>query len=331
MAEFGKMVYYDLSDLEARLGRVKMRWFVRESEAEFLRMAGEIADRAAWNPNIKAVVISGPSSSGKTTFCNRLAGALHMLGRPTTTLHLDDYYKEERTRTDDKGRPDFESIDTLEMGLVAEHIDQLFAGQTIQIPEYDFVERKRHFSDDKTAKLEPRAILLVEGLHGLSSLIEKQLDPETSVRVFIMPYATLTSDRKLLTPRDIRILRRISRDVNHRGCNPLSTLDYWPMMDYSENSVFPEYLKSAHVFLNSAMPYEFFVIAPMAGALIKKELEEYSKGILHPSVYVTKGGMYADLPLAISLAHRLVDAVEDIPRVSPDVVPDFSILNEFMR
>lgn len=331
MAEFGKMVYFDLSDLEARLGRVKMRWFVRESEAEFLRMAGEIADRAAWSPKIKAIIISGPTSSGKTTFTNRLAGALHMLGRPTATLHLDDYYKEERTRVDELGRPDYESIDTLEMDLVSQHIQTLVSGKDVQVPEYNFIDRTRSYPPEKIIRMEPRSILLVEGLHGLCEQIEREVDPAHCLRVFIMPYATLLSDRKLLTPREIRILRRVSRDVNHRGCNPLSTLDYWPMLDVSEQAVFPDYLARADVFINSAMPYEFFVIAPMAGALINQELKEYAQGIVRPSVYVTRGGHYADLPQAMKLARHLVEAVEEIPQVSPTIVPEFSILNEFMH
>lgn len=331
MAEFGKMVYYDLSDLEARLGRVKMRWFVRESESEFLRMAGEIADRAAWNPDIRAIIVSGPTSSGKTTFTNRLAGALHMLGRPTATLHMDDYYKEKRMDVDAEGRPDFESLSTLQMDLVVQHIQDLIAGHAVQVPEYDFVTRRRSFPPEKVLRLEPRALLLVEGLHGLCQQIEEEVDPSRCLKVFIMPYATLLADRKLLTPRDIRILRRISRDVNHRGCNPLSTLDYWPMLDQSENAVFPDYLGRADVFINSAMPYEFFVIAPMARRLIAQELEEREKGLERPSVYVNREGGYANLPLALELAGRLVQAIEEIPQVSPDIVPEFSILNEFIQ
>lgn len=331
MAELGKMLYFDLADLEARFGRVKMRWFVRESEADFARAANDLAAQAAWQSNVQAIFISGPTSSGKTTFTKRIEAALHALGRPTVTINMDDYYKEVRTRTDAEGRPDFESLDTLDISLLVEHVKQLLAGHMVQIPEYRFVERKRIFPPEKNCILHPRSILLVEGLHGLCSEIAEQIDPKRCLKVFIMPYAGLYSDRKLLGPREIRILRRIARDVNHRGANPLSTLDYWPMIEKIEDEVVSHYLKRADVYVNSAMPYEFLVIAPMAGRLITRELEDYRCGIIRPSIYVNKQGLYADLRRSMLLAQQLIQAVEDIPQVAPGVVPEISILNEFMR
>lgn len=330
MAEFGKMVYYDLADLKERLGHVEMRWFVRESESDFLRMANDVADRAAWNPDIKAIFISGPSSSGKTTFANRLAGALHLHGRSTVSLHLDDYYREKRTGKDALGRPDFESIDTLSIDLIVEHIDKLLHYGEVNVPSYDFVTRKRSFDPRNKLTMEPRGILLVEGLHGLSKEIEQGINPANCLKVFIMPYATLTANRCLLDSRDIRILRRVSRDHFKRSTNPFSTIDYWPMLDASEEAVFPEYLARADVFINSAMPYEFFVIAPLAAGLIEQELADYREGKIKQSIYMSNGKLYADLSYTVKKAIELVAATRDIPCVSPDVVPAISILNEFL-
>jgi hypothetical protein len=173
--------------------------------------------------------------------------------------------------------------------------------------------------------------MLVEGLHGLSDLIAGQLPREQCLGVFIMPWCTLLDGRQLLGSRDLRILRRISRDVLHRGSTALSTLDYWPMIDRTEQQFFPQYLQRADEYVNSCLTYEFCVVAPLAAAQMAHSLEQYEMGRLPGSIYRQNQQGYADLPTAVAEARHLLQACELIPSADRTIVPALSILNEFIR
>jgi len=330
LAELGKMKYFDVAELEARLGLLTLPHFVRECEADFLRMCGDIAHKAAWNPRIKAIFISGPSSSGKTTFTNRLSGALHMLGRPTTLLSLDDYYTGKEPIYDEYGRPDFESLDCLDVPLMLDHLQHIINGIGVETPTFNFKTRAREWRPEGYRKLAPRGILLVEGLHGLSEQVCGNLKREQYLTVFLMPYATLNSDRRLLDSRDIRILRRTSRDVLHRNSTAFATLDYWPVMDKAELQLTNEYLARADFYVNTVLGYEFFVVPPLATAYIEKDFVALERGELRQSPYLRQGQMYADLPAAVALGRRLIAVARKLPVISPNIVPEISILNEFI-
>ncbi len=330
MAKTGSVRYYSVSELEAQMGSRSISAFVQSCESRLMKELQDLAYRIAWNPAIRAVFVAGPSSSGKTTFTHRLQAGLKMHGRETFTLSLDDYYRDQPQLVYHEGRPDFESIDSLDQALMLEQIQALLAGETVRVPSFDFAQRKRCWEPERAITLPPNAVLLVEGLHGLSHDISGQLANEARLRIMLTPWASLVSDRRLLEARDIRILRRISRDVLHRGTHALATLDYWPMMDRVEEAIFPAYLESADVFVNTALLYEFLVIPQLAAKAIQRDLLAYEEGRLRASNYVEPGLYYADLPAALKEARRLLEACQELPSISPSHVPEQSILNEFI-
>ncbi len=330
MADLGEMTAITVSDLESCLGSARIAAFVHDAEMQFLDQTVRIADRIAWDCNLQAVFISGPTASGKTTFTHRLASALAFLGRPTCLLSMDDYYEDKQAETDERGRPDFESIDMLDTALMMDQIQMLLDGYEVHVPHFDMVERRRIYTSDRIRKIPPGGILLVEGLHGLSPVVLGSLERQRALGVFIMPFGTLLDSNRLLQPREIRMLRRISRDSHHRGASAMETLDYWPVIDRAEQAVFPSYLATADVFVNSLIPYEFCVIPHLAAECIRDSLAAWRDGRLEHSVYLGGKG-FAEAARAAAECERLLTLVDRIPRLAVSNIPDMSILNEFIR
>ncbi len=298
-------------------------------EKVFTDQLEQFALRAA-DPKIRAILISGPSASGKTTTTHRLEDLLKKLGRNPLVLSLDDYYASTAVEYDAEGRPDFESICTLALDLIVKDISAFMREEEVHIPTFDFMSRSRNYEDHKRCKLPADGVLLIEGLHALAPEVVGSLPAEQYLSVFLMPHGALHRDQQLLNYRDIRILRRVSRDVTHRGSTALSTIDYWPMMDRTETEIFPPYLARADVMINTILPYEFLVVAPLAGAAIRESLRRYEQGTLPGSAYNKHKDRYANLPLALSEARRLEAAIEHIPAAPPVFVPTTSILHEFI-
>lgn len=153
---------------------------------------------------------------------------------------------------------------------------------------------------------------------------------ERRLSYFIMPHGRVLSDRRMLSGSDIRILRRVSRDVRKRAATAIDTIDYWPMIDRAERDFIPRYLEAADFYINSVLMYEFMVIAPMARAEIEKSLDLFFRGDLPPSRYTINESGHSDLKRAIKEAVRLSYVCEQLPEVNASFVPDNSILQEFI-
>ena len=331
MAQLGNMNIISIGELEGQLGVLKWPKFIAACEREFGDRINQIADRLIADTRLKAVFVSGPTASGKTTFSDRLTRILIDRGRPTHLISLDDYYHTDTARFDDKGRPDFESIDTLDTKQIVKDFHDLLCGRRVQLPSFNFVTRRRYFDPKKNIKLGSDEVMLVEGLHGLSDLIAGRISHGQWLGVYIMPWCKLLDSRRLLDGRELRMLRRISRDVLHRGATALSTIDYWPMIDRTEQEFFPQYLARADEYVNSSLNYEYCVIAPLAARQIEVSLRQYERGCLPGSMYLQNQSGYADLSQAIAAARDLLHACERIPSADRSVVPAQSILNEFIQ
>lgn len=330
MAEYSELQVLTVEDLERNLGRSKFRDFIERSEKQFTDQIDTVAEHILNNPQVRAIFVSGPTSSGKTTSSMLMSKRLTDAGLRTYHLELDDYYRPQKLRFDDEGRPDFESIDTIDLELVSDDLERLFANEEVALPTFDFKTRERLYLPEKKMKLTDEDVLLVEGLHGLSDIIMDKLPRSRRVSYFILPHARVLSDRRMLSGSDIRVLRRISRDVRHRGATAIDTIDYWPMIDRAESDFIPRYLKAADFYVNSILLYEFMVIGPMARLEIERSLERFFKGELPPSSYTNNPSGHSDLKRAIREAVRLSAVCEQLPAVDPSYVPDDSILQEFL-
>ncbi|MDO5732547.1 MAG: nucleoside kinase [Eubacteriales bacterium] len=337
MAEFGKMKIFDADELIAEMGAQHLRAFAQSSEERFMRHTRHIAYRAAWDDDLRLILVSGPTSSGKTTFTKRLAAALNFYGRETTLLSMDDYYLENTAFFADNGLPNYETMDTLDIKQMSRDIRRLLDGERVNLPLFDLKERVRVMDPKHTLQLPKNGILLVEGLHALNPLLRQFLDRKEYYGIFIMPYATLMTAQRALEPMDHRVLRRISRDQSQRGAGALATLDYWPVIKMEEERVFPSYLESADYFFNSIVPYEYFLVPGLAAKQLSADLERYHAGELKQSIFVQNGRDFPDNVLlaheeeTISHAEKLLQICEDLPLIDLDFVPEISILNEFIH
>lgn len=331
MAQLTQMSLVSIEYLEGQLGVRKFPAFVSACETAFQQKIKLTAEQILGRQGVRAIFVSGPTASGKTTFSDRLARILTQRGRPTRVLSLDDYYMTVTVRHDAQGRPDYETIDMLDTDAMVADFNDLFAGQSVQLPTFDFVRRCRVMRPEKMIRLAADDLIVIEGLHGLSERIIGHLPPSQVFGVFIMPWCTLLDGRQLLGSRDIRMLRRISRDVLHRGSTALSTIDYWPMIDHTEAHFFPPYLARADAYINSSLAYEFCIIPPLATARIKQSLQQHRQGILPGSIYLQDGLSYADLSAAVAEAEELLAACSRLPAADLSIVPPDSILQEFIR
>lgn len=332
MAELTNRLDITVEELEESLGHKKLEEFIKESEKTFIERTKVAIDAVCSNPKIKAVFISGPTSSGKTTFTMRLSAGLSAAGRKAEFLSLDDYYTIRDLTFDKDGRPDFETIDTLDIERAQSDIKKIMAREAVITPYFDFKTRTSH-ENETPIQLEENGVLVVEGLHGLNKAVSGDFGEDECVKIFIMPYGNVYCDTKLMDPNEIRMLRRIVRDGRHRNAHALSTIDYWPMIARSEEAYYEDYLSSAHYHINSFLAYESLVIAPLALGDIEKALNEVKKGTITPSVFMDRSNTnkpFADLSKALTTARKLVEHLEKIPVCDPSRVPANSILLEFI-
>lgn len=333
MANLQDKIRVSIDDLEDMLGVFGLPEFIGKAEARFVRHTEEIAQEVCERPKVKVVFVSGPTSSGKTTFTDRLVSQLQKRGKNAIRLSLDDYYNLNALKFDSEGRPDFESVETLDMRLASMDLARLVSGDAVVTPTFDFKIRQRVESNKPPISTGKDGVVVVEGLHGLCEETTGSFDKEQYMGIFIMPYASVMQDRRLLDSDDLRMLRRIVRDVRHRGAHALTTIDYWPMIQNSEQDYYRDYLTRADYHVNSFLAYEPLVIAALARRDIEEVLSAYDQGLLAPSVFMERSNMkkdFANIEQAVAKARMLDSWLSMIPQANESFVPKTSILNEFL-
>lgn len=249
------------------------------AEALHEKKYAEIAEQVRQS-GARMVLLSGPSSSGKTTSCRRLSVQLSVLGYDVQQISLDDYFLERaRTPKLPNGEYDFESVDALDIPLLNEHLNALFRGEEVKIPTFDFIKGDPYYSG-KTLKMGPHSILVVEGIHALNPKLTAEIDEGLKFKVYVSALTQLAiDDQNIIHGTDNRLVRRIVRDNNFRGWNAYETLRRWPEVVRGERKhIFP-YQENANVMFNSALLYELGVLKRYAEPLLKQvpeDCEEYS-------------------------------------------------------
>lgn len=254
---------------------------INVSEALQEKKISQIADQITTHPEVRVVLIAGPSSSGKTTFCKRLSIQLLANGIRPVQISLDDYFVDrEKTPKDADGDWDYESIHALDINLINLQLSALFRGEEVELPKYDFLSGRSGMSG-KRLRLADRQVLLVEGIHALNPELTAQIPKQQKFHVYISALTSiLLDDHNYIPTTDNRLLRRIIRDHKYRGVSAQETIRRWPSVRAGETKwVFP-YQENADVMFNTAMLYELAVIQEQAAPLLEQVPEncvEYSE------------------------------------------------------
>ena len=247
---------------------------VKIAEALHEKRLAAIADmiyEANRERNLHMVLISGPSSSGKTTFAKRLGIQLRILGLNPVQISLDDYFVDrDKTPLDENGDYDYEALEAINLPLFNEHLQRLGRGESVAIPRYDFVSG-RSMLDCTPLTLDERSILVIEGIHGLNPRLTPGIAEDKKFKIYISCFTTVAMDNvSRIHTTDNRLLRRMIRDSRTRGSDAVSTLSRWASVRRGEERhIFP-YQENADVMFNSSMFYELAVLRPFAEPLLRE-------------------------------------------------------------
>ena len=280
-------------------------------EKKIVKIAEEIDRRvhAETNP-VRIVLITGPSSSGKTTFTKRLSIQLLACGLRPISFSTDDYFV---NRVDTpklpNGQYDFDNIKAVDCELLEEHLDRLIGGERVEVPEYNFVTGKREYNG-KRLKLQNDNVLIIEGIHALNPLLTKNIPGIDYFKIFVSALTSVSlDDHNWIPTRDNRLLRRIIRDYNKGAYSARETISMWPNVCEAEEKWILPFQESADVMFNSALNIEFAVLrnnAEIILSTVPKNCPEYAE------------------------AHRLQKFIHYFLPVSDKEIPPTSIMREFV-
>ncbi|HVJ50392.1 nucleoside kinase [Desulfitobacterium sp.] len=249
------------------------------AEALHEKKVSLIADRILkQRKNVRIIMISGPSSSGKTTFAQRLATQLRVNGLRPVALSLDNYFcAREETSKDADGKPNFEALEALDLPLLNIHLQSLIEGEEIECPIYDFASGRRKPHGTKMKLLDDQ-ILVMEGIHGLNPRLLSSLDRNHLFRIYVSALFQLNIDPYNRIPTtEVRLIRRMVRDDKFRGISPENTLVQWASVRRGENTnIFP-YQEEADVMFNSSLLFELNALRSYAEPLLISVPQEHSQ------------------------------------------------------
>lgn len=280
------------------------------NEAFHEKRVAQLADQIARNRNIRLITIAGPSSSGKTTFSQRLLIQLRVNGLHPLTLHLDDYFlSRDETPLDEDGNPDFEAIEAIDLDLFNDHLARLIEGETVEVPVFDFTKGERVWTG-RTLRLPEGHPIIVEGIHGLNDRLTEAVPKASKFKIYISALTQLNiHDRVRIHTTDARLLRRMVRDAKFRSLPADATLTRWPMVRRGEEkNIFP-FQEDADAMFNSALLYELAVLKPYAEARLREV----------PPTSPNR-----------PVADHLMWLLSHVRPMSSDPVPPNSILREFI-
>ena len=300
----------DVGSLNEKIENGELKNVVLVSEALHEKKIANIADSIKNRDNTKIVLIAGPSSSGKTTFAERLGIQLRVNGLIPLKISLDDYFvNRDETPKDENGDFDFEALEAIDVKLFNRDLKVLLSGNTIEIPVYNFRTGKREWVGNYL-KMPKNGIVIIEGIHGLNPNLTKEIDNKLKYKIYISALTQLNIDKhNRISTTDVRKVRRIVRDYLSRGYGAEETLKMWPSIKRGERKNIFVYENEADVMFNSTLVYELCVLKKYA----LRELDKIKAG---SEVY--------------NEAERLKSFLSFFREIDFDSVIDNSILREFI-
>jgi uridine kinase len=310
---------HTVSALNQRIRNGEFPQIVHESEAAY---EDNVTAAAEWiqerTDQIRVVIVSGPSSSGKTTTTIKLEKRLEKQGLKFRALNIDNYFFDlEMHPKDEFGDYDFETPQALDLALVNQHILELMDGHEIMVPYYDFKTGTRKL-DQTPMSLESDQILLIDSLHGFYPKMTEGLPNEIKARIYLEPLMQMKlADGEYIHWADLRLIRRMLRDSVHRAYDPQRTLEHWHYVRSSEMRHIIPYIGATDIIINSAMPYEIALYRPK----LLDDFEKWEK-------------QYVDDPLredAFERASRIRSMLQAVEGVEDETsIPGDSVLREFI-
>ena len=298
----------DLPELNA-INKEQRAALIKVTEALHEKKISKIAEKIASDPKIKIILVSGPSSSGKTTFSKRLSVQLAACKIRPIALSLDNYYlTHDKTPLDEFGELDFESLYALDLPLFNEQLQAMLRGEEVQTPKFNFETEKRELGPK--IKLHDNDVLVIEGIHGLNPELTASIPDEKKFKVYVSALTTLSlGPRNWLSTSDTRLLRRCIRDHKYRNYPAEKTILRWPSVRRGESKwIFP-YQENADEMFNSSLLYEI--------SSIKKQAEPI----------LTEVPQDSD---AYPTAKRLLNLLQFFTPIPYNEVPNTSLLREFL-
>ncbi|MCB2153896.1 nucleoside kinase [bacterium] len=297
-------------NLNALIDAGRVREYILIAEALHEKRLAAIADRITTHERRpRIILLSGPSSSGKTTSMKRLAIQLRVNGKRPVVVNLDDFFvNREDTPRDEKGEYDFESFHAIDVARLQEAIRGLLRGERVQLPKFNF--QKGRSGPGETMQIDEDQLILLEGIHGLNDNLLPTIPDGLKFKIYASPLTHLNiDDHNRIPSSDARLIRRLVRDFNYRGYDAVQTLKRWPSVRRGEEkNIFP-YQENADVIFNSALPYEIAALKTFAQAVLKRVKRSDPE---------------------MSEAARLMKFLSYFREIDPDFVPRHSLLREFI-
>ncbi|WP_425449755.1 nucleoside kinase [Dethiothermospora halolimnae] len=260
-----------VSSLNDKILNNSIHELIRISEALHEKKIANIADKICENDDIRLILIAGPSSSGKTTFAQRLSTQLKVNGKKPISISLDDYFvNREDTPLDENGQYDFESIDAIDIETFNSDLIKLLEGEEVEIPTFNFVTGTREYRGNKI-KIDKENAIIIEGIHGLNEKLTSSIPQKNKFKIYVSALTQLNIDgHNRIRTTDTRLIRRMVRDHNFRGNDATRTLELWSSVRRGEErNIFP-YQEEADVMFNSALVYELSVLRKYVEPLLKE-------------------------------------------------------------
>jgi len=283
--------------------------FIEICEKRHADLIKELADKICERGNIKLIAIAGPSSSGKTTFSNKLRIELESRGIYPVKLSMDDYYLDRsHLKIEDEKNFDFENINLINIPLFNKHLKELTDGKEVTLPRFDFATKKSLMG--KTIKLKSNAPIIIEGIHALNEVLTSSLPRENKFEIYIGPHIQINiDDHNPISITHLRLIRRLVRDYRTRGSSVARTLGMWDSVRKGEFKWIYENQEGVDFVYNSVLDYEFCVMKKYALPLLREVKEEES---------------------FYNLSRTLIKYLKYFIDIDDEFVPENSLLREFI-
>lgn len=300
----------NVGDLNNAICRGEINNLILVQEALQERRIGEIARHIYEKPGVKFVMIAGPSSSGKTTFANRLSVQLRTYGIKPHTVSVDNYfYNRDKTPRDEDGNYNFECLEAIDTELFNQNMTDLLAGERVELPEFNFLAGKREMKGN-FMQLGKDDVLVIEGIHGLNDQMSYSLPAESKFKIYISALTSLNLDaHNRISTTDLRLIRRMVRDARTRGATARHTIGMWSSVREGEEKYIFPFQESADEMFNSAQIYELAVLKQYAEPIL------FSINKSNPEYYEAK---------------RLLKFLDYFIGVDSSRIPINSIIREFV-